>query len=160
MAQLSQFGLRVKAWLSHYGLCQRALDLATSRVTEAFGQCHYSAKCWPLITQMSARMAQRSLWVCHRGNEGRWLLTHWSEATCLWKHKVLSKYSSDEEKNAEWAKCGSDEMRSKLVTWQSHVFPLKPLTCSSCQIGPRLWQLYWRRLFFLDSLEKKKVPQA
>lgn len=53
LAPLSQFGLRLKAWLSHYGSCQK--DFATSHVTEAFGQCHYPAKCWPLITQMSAK---------------------------------------------------------------------------------------------------------
>lgn len=119
---------------------RKTLPLHTSRKPSASVTTQPSADPWSL--RWALRMAQRSPWVWHRINE-RWrLLTHPSEATCLWKHEVLSKYSSDEEQNAAWAKCGSDEMQSKLVMQQSHVFLLKPLTHCLCQIGPRLHRLY------------------
>lgn len=119
---------------------RKTLPLHTSQKPSASVTTQPSADPWSL--RWALRMAQRSPWVWQGINE-RWrLLTHPSEATCLWKHAVLSKYSSDEEQNAAWAKCGSDEMQSKLVMWQSHVFLLKPLTHCSCQIGPRLHRLY------------------
>lgn len=125
---------------------RKTLPLHTSQKASASVTSPPSADPWSL--RWVLRMAQRALWVCHRGNEGRQLLTHPSEATCLWKHEVFSKYSSDKEQNAAWAKCGSDETRSKPVMQQSHVFPLKPLTHCSCQTGPRLPRLYWSWLFF------------
>lgn len=45
----------LKAWLSHYGSCQKASDFATSHDTHAQGQCHWPAKCWPLISYRSAK---------------------------------------------------------------------------------------------------------
>lgn len=156
MAQLSswEWGPKPKAWLSHYGSCHK--DFAASHVTEALKKCHYPAKCWPLITQMSAKndpkvslgLTQGKRWTTafNSSQRGDMFVKKWS----------LSTYSSGKEQNEAWAKCGSNETRSKLVTWQSNVFPFKPLTCCSCQIGPRLWWLYWRWPFFCRLPWKKK----
>lgn len=154
MAQFSQFGLRLKAWLSHYGSCQK--DFATSHVTEAFGQCHYPAKCWPLITQMSAKNGpkvslgltqdKREMTAFNSSQRGDVFVKTWSFV-----------------KIQQWqrAKCSMSQMWQR---WNAIQACEAAVTCVSFKAFDPLFMSNWTKItptllktfFFLDSLEKKK----